>query len=408
MRMFVKNTLLLASGLMLGNTALAVHVNPQGTGEVLLFPLYTTLAGNDTYFHITNHGAQQKILKVRLLEAVNSTAVLSFNLQLAPRDTWTGTVTRTDTGAKVITRDESITEPAFPSAGIELSSSAYQGQDYLAGTGGPQGLERTRIGHIEVIEMAPPGSNAETGGLSGSFSIINVPQGIQFGGIATALDDFWGEVTPTTATAAAHALPNLGSGSKTTEFPDGTTDSFAKGLDAVGAALLTAYVENEFVSGAGLAAETDWVVTFPTKALATRGLTAPAQPFLSIWSATAHGNTCTYAPSDRYDRDGHPYPTDIPATFEKEPYWLCDSTNILGFGQSAVIREAEELPATDEDESQSGYLQLDFSQRHLTSLSAKQYPGIPAIGFSAIKITNGDVNGLLSNYAVSWPHRSHK
>jgi len=57
-------------------------------------------------------------------------------------------------GTRLVTRDRSCTNPAIPQAGLALSNASYASGDDGAGTG----VERTREGHFEVIEMAtlPP------------------------------------------------------------------------------------------------------------------------------------------------------------------------------------------------------------------------------------------------------------
>src|SRR5262245_36140287 len=70
----------------------AVRLNPDGTGQVLLFPYYTTRGGNQTIFTIVNQSDRYKALNVRLNEGRNGRAALTFNLYLSPHDTWTGTL----------------------------------------------------------------------------------------------------------------------------------------------------------------------------------------------------------------------------------------------------------------------------------------------------------------------------
>ena len=119
-------------------SAQAVSVNPDGRGEVLIYPYYTTRAdgaGNayTTLLSVVNPTASGKAVKVRFLEGRNSRAVLDFNVFLSPFDTWTGAVLPDvdSGGAKVGTLDQSCTLPSFsgsPTAPfISFGNLAYTG-----------------------------------------------------------------------------------------------------------------------------------------------------------------------------------------------------------------------------------------------------------------------------------------
>lgn len=141
-------------------SAHAVNINPDGLGEVLLYSLYTAEEGNVTEINITNTSDFAKAVKVRFVEGQNSQDVLDFNLYLSPRDQWTGLVTTSENGegARLITRDTSCTAPAIPAAGVnfrdlEYTKSTYNGVEKDNRDGGNETLARTRVGHLEVIEM---------------------------------------------------------------------------------------------------------------------------------------------------------------------------------------------------------------------------------------------------------------
>lgn len=130
----------------------AVYVNPQGTGEVLLYPFYTVENAQDTYVAVVNTTQETKAVRVRLRESMNSAPVLDFNLYLAPHDHWAGVITRDpeSDGGLLKTTDNSCTVPKIPAIGAKLHNRSYAETN---SDGGPQGLERTREGHIEIIEM---------------------------------------------------------------------------------------------------------------------------------------------------------------------------------------------------------------------------------------------------------------
>ena len=64
--------------------AQAVNLNPDGLGQVLIYPYYTTRtspAGNvyNSLLSVVNSTASVKAVKVRFLEGKNSREVLDFN-----------------------------------------------------------------------------------------------------------------------------------------------------------------------------------------------------------------------------------------------------------------------------------------------------------------------------------------
>ena len=76
----------------IANMASAVNLNPDGLGQVLLYPYYTVNAGQQTLLSVVNTAAVGKAVKVRFLEGYNSREVLDFNLFLSPFDVWTADV----------------------------------------------------------------------------------------------------------------------------------------------------------------------------------------------------------------------------------------------------------------------------------------------------------------------------
>ena len=72
------------AGLGVAGTAEAVYLNPNSTGQVLVYPYYTvqSASGNswNTYLSVVNTTTRAKAVKVRVLEGKTSAEVLDFNL----------------------------------------------------------------------------------------------------------------------------------------------------------------------------------------------------------------------------------------------------------------------------------------------------------------------------------------
>ncbi len=221
----------------LAGSASAVNVNPDGLGQVLLYPYYTTNGGKFTNVQVVNTTNEAKAVKVRFSEGVNTWEVLDFNLYLSPYDVWTGVLVQDANGTPMLkSNDTSCTVPNIPESGVALRDSNIT--KYASETSEVTNLtpaERLTEGHIEVIEMGNlasvvgavlPKENMATnvthvngvpadcasltkawtstwaadsrvgltppnGGLFGMAEIIDVPQGTDRGYDATAIDGFF-------------------------------------------------------------------------------------------------------------------------------------------------------------------------------------------------------------------------
>ena len=137
----------------------AVMVNPNGLGQVLIYPYYTVrspagagVANYNTLLSIVNTTSSQKAVKVRFREGKASKEVLDFNVFLSPYDMWTASLEPAGGaagGVKLFTNDTSCTIPKIPATGVDFRNSRYIGDGAADNS-----LARLREGYFEVIEMA--------------------------------------------------------------------------------------------------------------------------------------------------------------------------------------------------------------------------------------------------------------
>lgn len=155
----------------IANAQSAMYLNPDGMGQVLIYPYYTVNNNQATLISVVNTTNQTKAVKVRFLEGRNSQEVLDFNLYLSPFDVWTAALTdlgNPDGPGVLTTTDTSCTAPDIigraAANGIPASSVAFRNFQYAANSkdAGPAGLDRTREGHIEIIEMGNVVNNGDT------------------------------------------------------------------------------------------------------------------------------------------------------------------------------------------------------------------------------------------------------
>lgn len=366
-----------------------VHVNPEGIGQVLIYPYYTVRNGWATLLSIVNNdSANGKAVKLRFMEGKNGAPVASLNIFLGPDDVWTGAVvagSSADQPPKLISNDKSCTWPNLRSttvitetgAVVTTPSLAFSNQSYVADgdSVAVQVIDRTREGYFEVIEMASipfaPSApsplirqinslggqsspcaaisdadlpryasqiSAPNGGLSGAGTLLNVLGGAAAEYSAVSLSGFWSTVANLAPeiTASASQLPNLASGGNriAQSIHDGRTyfSKFNRSIDAVSAALMSNELLGEHAFTVEGTIGTSWVVVTPTKRFYTQGVVEA--PFSHMWDGSV-GASCDEIAILSYDREGYSLPDDgcgyvcpPPPT----PQGLCYSASILSFG----------------------------------------------------------------------------
>jgi hypothetical protein len=328
----------LAGAAGIASTAQAVNINPDGLGQVLIYPYYTVNSGHFTLLSVVNTTDMGKAVKVRFLEGSNSQEVLDFNLYMSEYDVWTAAIIPdAEAGAALNVTDTSCTVPTIEGQDDqtqEFITLAYAGGNDEAqypGDGGPAGVDRLQEGHFEIIEMATiadgaiadatrhedgrpancaahvelwrtPGTdpgdltgvwldNPEfglqepSGGLFGGAAVVNAELGVMLTYEARALDGY--------STVIQHAnpgseLPNLGTGNiaDSTVYDNGSVISlsYTAGIDAVTSVFMADTMMNEYNTDDEMSALSEWVVTLPTKKAYVNGATAEP-PFTNVWGA---------------------------------------------------------------------------------------------------------------------------
>ncbi|MES2820456.1 MAG: hypothetical protein V4812_15900 [Pseudomonadota bacterium] len=406
-------TLATLTGLLASVPAQAVSLSQNGQGQVLLFPYYTVRGGNDTYLSLLNSSNVPTKVMVRFRASTNSVLVFDFELFLAPHDQWTGGVTATADGAKLISSDQSCTRQRIPASGLPF---------YVARPG--EGvLDITREGSFEVFELGevkdpamiaaisqaggPPSCTWElssamaplgafTGSLSGTATLINVAGGTQYSYEPVALENFSNETFFTNDVTLDDAQPPI---SQVLDKGRVITSTWTRGVDAVSAVLMHASINNEFVLEPTTLSGTDWVVTLPTKNWYQWKPGAYLAPFAA--------GTCQYqlAPYDvpywsREAESGNPeiqFGTSPPAT----PV-ICNDVSVLTFNNANLLGS---IHGENLDTSlANGWAEFKF-EGELVSLEGHRYKGLPVTGFMVHDFVNGNVGGLLSNYGGNFNHK---
>jgi hypothetical protein len=143
-------------------SAQAVNINPDGLGQLLIYPYYTTNGGNVTLLSVVNTTGDAKAVKVRFLEGQNSREVLDFNMYMSAYDVWTAAL-YDDAGTPTMqTTDTTCTVPYLyeTNGGVQeflpwrLNDAEYLDKDYKGKQTKEYGdISRASEGHFEMIEM---------------------------------------------------------------------------------------------------------------------------------------------------------------------------------------------------------------------------------------------------------------
>jgi hypothetical protein len=445
-------------GLGAAGSAQAVHINPDGTGQVLVYPYYTVQGGWSTYIHVVNTTDYAKAVKVRFLEGKNSQEVLDFNLYLSPKDEWAAEIAASTSGGAVIkTADTSCIAPrAITTAGEEFRTSEFSGDSVNA-------IGRVKEGYAEVIEMgnllapysayathvsgtpyncaalrasaattnvaelnAQNGISAPTGGLYGFASLINVNEGMKTSYDATALDNFRDRSTAI-HTGPGSLQPSLTQSNTDAEVLVGNQIIEFAALtgyaeDNISALFMKASIQNDYVVDSGRDSKTDWVITFPTKRYYVNRATVRA-PFQNVWSKTT-SRSCDDIGITYYNREEATTTSvdDFSPMPDGETMALCNEVNTLTVRPNGATAASYDTLfdavytaagfGLDSNFSY-GWMDLSFTSTNATAVGlvgdGVTFYGLPVAGFAAFSNTNGtlvvDGVNVLSNYSSSVTHK---
>lgn len=514
-----KNVLALSIAAMIGGLGFAgaasaqLAVNASGAGHMLLVPYYTAQNGNMSVFHVVNTDTVNgKAVKVRFRGAANSDDVLDFQVFMSPGDVWTAAVTKgANDVAQLVTADGTCTLPA-----IAKNTPVSFVQDRLPSSmSAADKASNTREGYVEIFNMADisaataAGNNpanpsvvanyplytaikhvngvapctdsvlndtltntngtlsaltAPTGGLTGSWYVINVPQTTTFSGAANAIVAtgttnivFSPQTTGTPTLFSADPLFKGGVlTAQNYDLPDLSTPYVTASSQAnadIQAGVLTSQlarsaVINQYATDAEVTAKTDWVFSMPTRRYsiaanygATVGSTYGVAGGTSLsGSLAATGGTGT--PSTDKTKAYRVINTAVLSVAPAAPtgvgFFTDANTSVNAAGQiclssiSQVFRDREETSKSAGAVFSPGNVSLlplcgevsvlNFASGSVLGASVAagsvsgaytngwgqinfKAPGVPVLGAAFIKVTNPNASaGVSGNYGVTWPH----
>jgi hypothetical protein len=435
----------------------AISLNHRGLGQTLVYPYYTVEKDQDTLISVGNASDVGKVAKVVVLEGRNGRPALYFNLFLAPNDIWTARLSHVagEVAPRIFTQDASCTLPPTVqnAEGVPLRSAAYAepSAPLFPADGGPAGLERTREGMLMVVAMGdvvagsplalaiehdaagvpvcgaavaigsfsvddldPPGND-----LYGSGVVVNVGEGTFFGYNADALADVTDVAIDRLDTP--NQLPPLfdvvhsaglapGRATANVTRNDGATVALEyPGAMAASAVYMAESILNTYLVAPGLGANTDWIVTFPTRAHHVDALYTATVIGPFVDPAVAGQSTVTV---DAWVRDEAQGSAATPVELQ-----LANQVNVISVRAltapgtpSGVVGSS--LAVDVAPRGDAGWMRLDLAggdDGHAlpAATDATVVQGLPAAGFMVYNIINANAApGRLANYGGAFAHRT--
>jgi hypothetical protein len=312
-------------------------------------------------------------------------------------------------------------------------------------------------------------ANWAGGGLYGYATVINVPQGASFGYDAVAVSDHVaagatgsdmhyqpGDIRPNFTDSALDmtAVVSVNGAATEVDFSGDYDGDAVSRLQALNATIMASEVYNDYVTDTAIAATTDWLMTFPTKAFhVSNGVTEPVEPFSELWTGQSACEPTSLGAVDREESTPPPPPAPGSAGPDFSPapptppgpapsnndVPLCYETTIVQFGTEtamgsdtvavgvnafldasngwatismlpAALDGTLDLCGTDGDSTTTPD-QTNPCDRTITGDSAGadvNMTGLPVVGFAVQKYVNGSANssGALANYGMSTEHKS--
>jgi hypothetical protein len=279
--------------------------------------------------------------------------------------------------------------------------------------------------------------DAPEGGVYGISYHLNVNDAAAFGIEPTVIDDF--------SASAIHAIagsenPNLGSGAKYSLIIDPTdgaanTLNFSAqgGYQTTSSLMMTRDISNDVMTNDAVGAQTDWVVTFPTKHAHTNVALAASviPPFTDNYTkgtaSVKEALACEIVAPTTYDREEQSVVPEKQPEFSPQPEVevtyssLCYEMSTLMWDNTVGALNGTLGASTAAYTFEDGWAFLDMDRaayvagattatangRYLTDDGGQRLEGLPAVGFMATKYANSTViDGAMFAYGHVADHKT--
>ena len=289
-----------------------------------------------------------------------------------------------------------------------------------------------------MLDWGIGGEDADAaGGLWGYGVVINVAEGTAVSYDAIAIDTFRELGSAPLHYNPGNELPSLNNAQTIATIFDGSTASdyaFLDGADAVSALFMSADISNDYVVDPAINANTDWVVTMPTKRFYVQGNPElPATPpFFRNWNGEV---ACEPVALNHWDREEAFEPPPNEGFSPRPPqvvdgFNLCTEVSIIQFGDESALNGSESITYGFNTQYDAGWARLGFlpgavvfpsansvfdtdldayapANPRILEADTADFIGLPVVGFAALNYQNGVLGeGVLANYGAGIKHKS--
>ncbi len=285
----------------------AATLGANGRGQVLLFPFVIAENGWDTLIGLNLDPTGGHVVRLRFMDPRDGRPLHTFNIYSRYGENWRAAITGVEDGWALRIAEGSCTvsdagEFGGPGAEFRLDTGVGMLEAYsitqvfadytatpfdappvnscadLAARHGPGGI------WVQTPKIGMADSPVASGEMAGYFDLVNVAQGLSATLPATAIRNFKESLFHTTPSSES---PHLGDALPIAVLEDGTViepasgegiDALAMLLSPLGRVLGTqdrssggafgASLFNDIITTRGIAASTDWIVTFPLRGYA--------------------------------------------------------------------------------------------------------------------------------------------
>ena len=294
------------------------------------------------------------------------------------------------------------------------------------------------------------------GGLYGYATLINVPEGTAVGYDAIAIADHVaadasgsdmhykpGDIRPNFGDSALDtaAIVSVNGAAITVEFLGDYPSEATQRVQALNATMMASEIYNDYVTDPDIGAETDWLLTFPTRAFHING-TEPIEPFSQLWTGKSACEPSALSALDREESTATTLPDEEEPDFSPAPPTppgpgpknsdvpLCYESTLVQFGtESATSTSTITVGVNAFLDASNGWATLSLVPEALDSTLGQcdidgdlttdaalkdpcdrsinagdaQLFGLPVVGFAIQKYVNG---GPGANYSMAAEHKS--
>ncbi|WP_223789160.1 hypothetical protein [Marinicella meishanensis] len=437
----------------------AVSLSQNQQGQALVVPYYTVANGLNTLVSINNHQNHPKALKIHLKDGRLGANIQSFNVYLGAHESWNFAMAEDPNGPLILSSDNSCalnldtgasgqpttSEPSWDRLVgvievIEMGQVLTESNDFFGNLTEQENCQRLADAWYaqgpnsfwqaeSSAEMAPA-----NGGLSAAVSVIDVSNGWAINIPTLAFNDFFAANTIHHRSPEA-AEPNLASGSHDSLLlhqGQVMQTTWPTGHEAISALLMTTGIENAYDLSLFVAAENDFILSFPTwsyhrdQADSQKPfITNPVHGFLFGTSYRQRNPLFHYDHTGQQERGGYggsidPHPPEVDWILPgvTMTFAVNDSYDVVDSFLSGEIRDNVSPLGVPISAEYKGRVKFAFAEYNSLGNdrgidahtgTPQTYHGLPVTGFMGMKFYNAGAGpGLLATYAWSNAHSSDR